>query len=75
MFKLENLPKDVREKIAVLEFGDDVIGLVYLKLGEYEFDDGSRCEGFTSRNDLIDMIRHDTYKVKIQNGRFVRVEK
>lgn len=69
MFRLKNLPKDVREKIALIEFGDDfiddVIGLVYLK-NEYEFDDGSHCEGFTSRKDLIDMIRHDTYKVKIQ---------
>ena len=47
MFKLEKLPKDVRDKISCLEFGDDfiddVIGLVYLKMN-YEFDDGSRCE-------------------------------
>ena len=74
-FKIENLPKDVKDKISFIQFGDDfiddVIGLVYLKQG-LEFDDGSGCEGFTSRNDLIDMIRNDVYKCEIVNGRFVR---
>lgn len=60
-FKLENLPKYAREKISSIEWADDLIddliGLVYLKKG-YCFEwDGSHCEGFSSREDLLEIIR------------------
>lgn len=65
MFKLENLPKDVREKIQDIEFTpeeDEVMGFVNLK-DEWVFDwDGSHIEGFESRKDLIEIVRDFTIK-------------
>ena len=65
-FKLENLPKKVKERICSIEFADDLIdnciGLVNLK-DNYEFDDGSHIEGFTNRKDLIEIVL-SSYKVK-----------
>lgn len=66
MFKLEKLPKDVREKIHDIDFtpNDNVMGFVNLKDG-YEFEyDGSHVEGFESRNDLIELVRWNTKKVE-----------
>lgn len=67
MFKLEKLPKDVREKIHDIDFTpdeDNVMGFVNLK-DEYEFEhDGSHVEGFESRNDLIDLVRNYAKKVR-----------
>ena len=59
MFKLERLPKDVREKINEIYFvsGEpDIIGFVDLK-DEYEFDFEGHTTGFVSRLDLIEMVR------------------
>lgn len=62
MFKLENLPKDVKEKINDMYFvtGEDFIGFVNLKDG-WVFDwDVSHVAGFESRKDLIDIVRNST---------------
>lgn len=64
-FKLENLPKDVREKINYIDFTpeeEEIMGFVALKDG-WCFDwDGSHIEGFSDRNDLISIIRDCTTK-------------
>lgn len=66
MFKLEKLPKDVREKIHDIDFTPDepdVMGFVNLK-DDYEFEwDNSHVETFESRNDLINLVRNYTKKV------------
>ena len=67
MFKLENLPKDVREKIVDIDFTpdeEDVMGFVNLKDGWVFEWDGSHTEGFESRNDLIDIVRNSTIREK-----------
>ncbi len=58
MFKLENLPKDVKERIFDMYFvsGEDFMGFVNLK-DEYEFDFEGHIASFESRNDLIQMVR------------------
>ena len=65
MFKLENLPKDVREKIhdiVATPNEEEIIGIVNLKDGfVFKWDD-SHVTGFTSRQDLIDIVRTDTKK-------------
>ena len=63
MFKLKNLPKDVQEKIYDIDFVDDeedLIGFVNLKDGWCFEWDGSHVEGFSSRKDLIDIVRNCT---------------
>lgn len=64
MFKLENLPKDVKEKIDYLDFveEEDTLGFVYLKDGWCFEWDKSHCEGFNSRKDLIDIVRTCTIR-------------
>ena len=62
MFKLENLPKDVQEKIYSIDFVDDeedLIGFVNLK-DNWAFEWGGHLEGFSSRKDLIEMVRYNT---------------
>lgn len=65
MFKLQNLPKDVREKIHSIDFTPEeehIIGFVNLKKG-WVFDwDDSHVEGFSSRQDLIEIVRYSTRK-------------
>lgn len=71
MFKLENLPKDIRQKVNYIEFYDTWerentgnMGVVFLK-DEFEFDwDNSHTTAFDSRNDLIDIVRNSTICVK-----------
>lgn len=63
MFELKNLPKDVQEKIYDINFVDDeadLIGFVNLKDGWCFECDGSHVEGFSSRKDLIDIVRNYT---------------
>lgn len=63
-FKLENLPKDVYDRVKSIAFYDDWevedtgnMGLVYLEEG-YVFDfDMSSTAAFVNRKDLIDLVR------------------
>ena len=67
MFKLEKLPKDVKEKIEDIEFlsGEEFMGFVNLKDG-WVFDwDESHIASFDSRNDLIDIVRYSTIEEKM----------
>lgn len=67
MFKLENLPKDVREKICDIDFFEawereetGNMGIVYLEDG-WMFDwDESHTSAFENRKDLIDIVRNYT---------------
>ena len=58
-FSVKNLPSKVLKRIDKVEFCDDLdwgsIGLVWLK-DEYEFEDGSHVDGFSSRDDLIERV-------------------
>lgn len=61
-FDINKLPKNVREKIDLIEWQDgtlneDLAGLVYIKDGWCIDVDGSHTEGFTNRTDLINFIR------------------
>jgi predicted heme/steroid binding protein len=59
-FTLDQLPNDVKERLHSIDFEsdliDDYIGMVNLK-DEYEFGDGSHMEGFSSKKDLIKLVR------------------
>ena len=62
MFKLENLPKDVKEKIYNITFTPDESFMGFVNLVDdwcFEWD-GSHTENFTDRNDLIDIVRNWT---------------
>lgn len=69
MFGLNSLPADVKEKIDSIVWGDDfiddIIGQVNLNDDWVFIDDESHIQGFSSRQDLIDMVRNDTRKVNI----------
>ena len=57
-FNIEKLPKEIKEKINDVWFvsGEpEIIGFVDLK-DEYEFDFEGHTTGFTSRQDLIDIV-------------------
>lgn len=66
-FNLKSLPEDVKEKIHSLDFNvdedDNVMGFVNLK-DEYVFEwDNSHIEGFTDKEDLIDIVRINTIRI------------
>lgn len=65
MFKLEKLPKDVREKIFSIEFvndEEDLMGFVNLN-DNWAFEwDGSHVERFKNKTDLIDIVRNCTIR-------------
>lgn len=60
-FKIEKLPKDVADKIDGViydptDFRGEALGQICLKDG-WTFEDGSHITTFTSRQDLIDIVR------------------
>ena len=61
-FKINALPKDVRDMVESIEWQDgtldeDLMGIAYLKDGYCLFDDNSHTLGFTSRSDLVEVLR------------------
>ena len=71
-FKLENLPKDVKEKISNIEFNQ---GKIFIMMGwvrlkdDYVFEyDNTRNESFYNKKDLIGLVRHCTIQKKRKSG-------
>ena len=70
-FKLENLPKDVREKIYKIDFvepgemaDENTIGECWLKDG-WLFDGETHYASFNTRKELIEDIRSNVVKEKM----------
>ena len=74
MFRKEDLPKEVQDKIEYIEFSEEeedeeYEGTVYITESYELYWDHSHCESFKDMDDLINILTMDVVPVETREGK------